>query len=428
MVDEADKAPLEVVCILKSLVEDGEMRLSDGRLICRPHPGIDTVSDPTIIPLHPDFRMIVLANRPGYPFLGNDFFRECGDVFSCHVVDNPDAASEIELVRRYAPSVPEHSIAKMTAAFADLRRLVDEGVLSYPYSSRELVNIVCHLERFPRDSVGAALANVFAFDVGEEQTMEAVEEVLSRHGLTVAADPLGLGALDGAVSNLALPTPIMWRAEGLKDKGGADGKGGDGDGLGAASVGVREYWSGERCGPIDGSTKLTNVTVEQWGAPLTSWNSSYQFANVKDEELSGADWQRSRTDTFCEERQRWRLPLPEAEGGSVSRGSQGMAWSVEDAVALSDDSLHTMAAGSGPAGGRLLFSQRAPDYDTVQVLSIDAMPSRVRAQMMPLKADTVDDNDEGGAGCVGIAVPETGLFYVLDPWTRDCIALEVPGM
>ena len=106
MVDEADKAPLEVVCILKSLVEDGEMRLSDGRLICRPHPGIDTVSDPTIIPLHPDFRMIVLANRPGYPFLGNDFFRECGDVFSCHVVDNPDAASEIELVRRYAIACP----------------------------------------------------------------------------------------------------------------------------------------------------------------------------------------------------------------------------------------------------------------------------------------------------------------------------------
>ena len=29
-----------------------------------------------------DFRMIVLANRPGFPFLGNDFYREIGDVFS----------------------------------------------------------------------------------------------------------------------------------------------------------------------------------------------------------------------------------------------------------------------------------------------------------------------------------------------------------
>ena len=31
LVDEADKAPLEVVCILKSLVEDGELLLADGR-------------------------------------------------------------------------------------------------------------------------------------------------------------------------------------------------------------------------------------------------------------------------------------------------------------------------------------------------------------------------------------------------------------
>lgn len=28
--------------------------------------------------IHPDFRMIVLANRPGFPFLGNDFFGTLG--------------------------------------------------------------------------------------------------------------------------------------------------------------------------------------------------------------------------------------------------------------------------------------------------------------------------------------------------------------
>lgn len=28
--------------------------------------------------MHPDFRMIVLANRPGFPFLGNDFFQAVG--------------------------------------------------------------------------------------------------------------------------------------------------------------------------------------------------------------------------------------------------------------------------------------------------------------------------------------------------------------
>ena len=31
-----------------------------------------------VIRAHPDFRMIVLANRPGFPFLGNDFFGSLG--------------------------------------------------------------------------------------------------------------------------------------------------------------------------------------------------------------------------------------------------------------------------------------------------------------------------------------------------------------
>ena len=31
-----------------------------------------------VIRMHPDFRMMVLANRPGFPFLGNDFFHAVG--------------------------------------------------------------------------------------------------------------------------------------------------------------------------------------------------------------------------------------------------------------------------------------------------------------------------------------------------------------
>ena len=37
--------------------------------------------------IHDRFRVLTLANRPGFPFLGNDFFRECGTVFAAHVVD-----------------------------------------------------------------------------------------------------------------------------------------------------------------------------------------------------------------------------------------------------------------------------------------------------------------------------------------------------
>lgn len=87
VIDEADKAPLEVVCILKGLVEDQEMLLADGRRIVASTQQMTSsaTSSDNIIVMHPNFRMIVLANRPGYPFLGNDFFNECGDCFSWYV-------------------------------------------------------------------------------------------------------------------------------------------------------------------------------------------------------------------------------------------------------------------------------------------------------------------------------------------------------
>jgi len=43
------------------------MLLADGRRIVRDL-SKDEISDPYVIRMHPDFRLIVLANRPGYPF------------------------------------------------------------------------------------------------------------------------------------------------------------------------------------------------------------------------------------------------------------------------------------------------------------------------------------------------------------------------
>ncbi|KAJ1482815.1 hypothetical protein T484DRAFT_1802874, partial [Baffinella frigidus] len=160
MVDEADKAPREVVCILKGLLDDGHMALSDGRrletLLDYEAEKDDVVSDvisihPTflysddvpsdVIPIHPNFRAVVLANRPGFPFLGNDFFAECGDVLSCHAIDNPDMLSEVALLRAYAPDVAPELLQRLSHLFADLRAAVEDGTLAYPYSTRELVNL-----------------------------------------------------------------------------------------------------------------------------------------------------------------------------------------------------------------------------------------------------------------------------------------------
>lgn len=54
------------------------MLLSDGRRILPSHAAYKAGHDESVIPLHPDFQMVVLANRPGFPFLGNDFFAALG--------------------------------------------------------------------------------------------------------------------------------------------------------------------------------------------------------------------------------------------------------------------------------------------------------------------------------------------------------------
>lgn len=79
VIDEADKAPAYVTCVLKNLVETGNMRLADGRQIVS---NANNPNDASVINLHPDFRMIVLANRPGFPFLGNNLFSTLGKYLS----------------------------------------------------------------------------------------------------------------------------------------------------------------------------------------------------------------------------------------------------------------------------------------------------------------------------------------------------------
>ncbi|XP_013194318.1 von Willebrand factor A domain-containing protein 8 [Amyelois transitella] len=184
VVDEADKAPTHVTCILKTLVENGEMILSDGRRIVPKDMLQSSGGDlKSFIPVHDEFRMIVLANRPGFPFLGNDFFASLGDLFSCHAVDNPSIESEMELLRSYGPDVPHDVMKKLVQAFAVLRDKADQGQLTYPYSTRELVNIVKHLQKYPKEDLATAIGNVFDFDRYSKDMADTLLEVLHSSGL-----------------------------------------------------------------------------------------------------------------------------------------------------------------------------------------------------------------------------------------------------
>eukprot|EP01060_Flectonema_neradi_P023062 TRINITY_DN3129_c0_g2_i1.p1 TRINITY_DN3129_c0_g2~~TRINITY_DN3129_c0_g2_i1.p1 ORF type:complete len:1879 (+),score=356.83 TRINITY_DN3129_c0_g2_i1:191-5827(+) len=178
VVDEIDKAPLEVVGVLKGLIEDKQLILSDGRRISNRHK-----QDADTIPIHPNFRMIALANVPGFPFLGNDFFAACGDLFRCHLIDNPDRSSVLEVLQKYGPSVPKFALNSMADCFQQLDKLVSDGLLAYPYSLRELVAIVKHLEKYPQDGLVTALQNVFEFDNFEPSTKELILNVFAAGGI-----------------------------------------------------------------------------------------------------------------------------------------------------------------------------------------------------------------------------------------------------
>nr|XP_015219376.1 PREDICTED: von Willebrand factor A domain-containing protein 8 isoform X1 [Lepisosteus oculatus] len=187
VIDEADKAPTNVTCILKTLVESGEMILADGRRIVSDHSAAE--GRPNIIVMHPDFRMLVLANRPGFPFLGNDFFGALGDIFSCHAVDNPKPQSELAMLKQYGPDVPSPVLQKLVAAFGELRAMADQGTITYPYSTREVVNIVKHLQKFPDEGLANVVRNVFDFDSYNKETCEILITTLHKHGIPIGAKP-----------------------------------------------------------------------------------------------------------------------------------------------------------------------------------------------------------------------------------------------
>ena len=187
VIDEADKAPLHVTSVLKSLIESGEMILSDGRrIVPKSYTSAmnQTVPD-HLIRTHANFRIIVLANRPGYPFLGNDFFSVLGDLLSCHPIDNPDPKSEVEMLKMYGPQVPESTLKKLVAAFGLLRDYSDQGLINYPYSTRELVNIVKHLQKYPDDSLSSVLTNIADFDFYNEQndTKSTFKQIMHIFGI-----------------------------------------------------------------------------------------------------------------------------------------------------------------------------------------------------------------------------------------------------
>ncbi|BGP10994.1 hypothetical protein JCM10049v2_006888 [Rhodotorula toruloides] len=194
VVDEVDKAPPPVVAVFASLASRGEMTLADGRKIRpRPQPG---AGENDII-VSPNFRLILLGNRPGFPFLGNPFLQHLGDSFSTYPISNPDTESELRVLQQLAPELDVELLKALVLAFQDLRKEFDAGTLSYPFSLREALALVRHLRRFPDDSLEQALRNLFDFDTHRPETIDALMAVLRKYRLGV--ERVGMDAVRGQI-------------------------------------------------------------------------------------------------------------------------------------------------------------------------------------------------------------------------------------
>ena len=50
------------------------------------------------------------------------------------------------MLRQYSSTIEDSVLTKLVSAFSELRHMADDGLIAYPYSTREVVNIVKHME------------------------------------------------------------------------------------------------------------------------------------------------------------------------------------------------------------------------------------------------------------------------------------------
>ena len=111
------------------------------------------------------------------------------------------------MLRIYAPNLPDTTLSKLVSAFGSLRKLSDQGLISYPYSTREIVNIVKHLEKFPSDSLSNVLSNVYDFDHFADQSdlKNTFKEVMKKHGIAIEASSFQINLAKGIDMPSILP-------------------------------------------------------------------------------------------------------------------------------------------------------------------------------------------------------------------------------
>jgi hypothetical protein len=120
---------------------------------------------------------------PTKPISGNDLAREMADVFSCHQVPPMDMDSHRRILKTYGPEVNDDLIDKIVNIWDELRNAHKKGIIAYPFSLREAVAVVKHLNAFPNDGIKEAVENVISFDRLDTSLAKRLDTIFSGHGI-----------------------------------------------------------------------------------------------------------------------------------------------------------------------------------------------------------------------------------------------------
>ncbi|KAB7495808.1 von Willebrand factor A domain-containing protein 8 [Armadillidium nasatum] len=104
---------------------------------------------------------------------------------------------------------------QLVGAFGELRELADQGLIQYPYSTREVVNVIKHLQKYKDDGVASVVRNVFDFDTWSGEAKETVIKVMHKYGIPVGATASNVNL----AKRFPLPDPVLactWRIQKTK--------------------------------------------------------------------------------------------------------------------------------------------------------------------------------------------------------------------
>ena len=83
------------------------------------------------------------------------------------------------MLREYGGDVPERLLQRLVATFAELREMADDGLIAYPYSTREVVAI-CYMNTFMSPNLTLAPSNGYrslshtSYIIFREQRLEVI--------------------------------------------------------------------------------------------------------------------------------------------------------------------------------------------------------------------------------------------------------------